>query len=138
MTRSLDKFRKGDRLTPAPIDLSLEPVLAYEDAVDDSFTSAFGYFVPPMALTALSIRSLLDRASLPSGAIHVGQEVSFNRSVEVGEELTAQAAVVSRGERQGWVLMGIDLTLRDRLGMDVMTGRATITFPLAPGEQKAP
>ena len=69
-------------------------------------------------------------AGLPEGAVHVAQELSFVRSVSPGEALTASARVLSRGERQGWVLMGVDLTVADDSGASVMNGRATLTFPM--------
>jgi len=55
--------------------------------------------------------------------------LSFHRPVSVGERLAARAAVISRGERQGWVLMGVELAVDDASGEVVMEGRATVTFP---------
>jgi acyl dehydratase len=86
-----------------------------------------------MAVAALAIRALLDRAALPAGAVHIGQEITFQRAVRAGETLSASARIVSRGERGGWVLMGIELSVEGE-GEPVMEGRATVTMPAAEGQ----
>ena len=76
-----------------------------------------------------SLDALPKGHELPPGAIHLGQEMSFLRPVRVGERLSISARVVSRGERQGWVLMGIELDVRGDGHGPVMKGRATLTMP---------
>jgi acyl dehydratase len=58
--------------------------------------------------------------------------MAFLRPLHVGERLAVQARVASRGERQGWVLMGISLNVEDDNHGPVMTGRATVTMPAGP------
>jgi acyl dehydratase len=130
MPSTLASFEKGHRFAPAHFELSQDWVRDYIVAVEDGAIAATPGLVPPMSLAALSIRALLDEASLPPGSIHVGQELSFNRAVTIGESLTVRAQITSRGERQGWVLMGVALTVDDAREASVMEGRATITFPL--------
>src|SRR5207245_9477458 len=69
----------------------------------------------------------------PDGAIHVGQELSFSLNRDTESEVVARARVASRGERQGWVLMGIELSVESESGAVMMSGRATITFPVSGG-----
>jgi hypothetical protein len=71
----------------------------------------------------------LDQAALPEGAIHVSQEVSLLNRGEIGDVVVARACVARRGERQGWVLMGMELAIEGEGGTPMMSGRATITFP---------
>lgn len=128
---SLDTLAKGHQLPPFAFDLSPEWVREYVVAVEDTAIGALDEgLVPPMAVAALGVRALLDGARLPAGAIHLGQEVSFLRPVRVGERLSISARVVSRGERQGWVLLGIELDVRGDDQGPVMTGRATLTMPV--------
>ncbi|MBI1886526.1 MAG: MaoC family dehydratase N-terminal domain-containing protein [Chloroflexi bacterium] len=127
---SLSGLAKGYEFPPVPFELSRDWVEEYRAAVEDEATAEVGDdVVPPMALVALAVRSLLEQAALPEGTIHLGQEVSFRRAVRVGEPLEAQARITSRGERQGWLLMGIELSVEDAAGWAVMHGRATITVP---------
>ena len=130
---TLAALEKGHEFPPASFDLSEAWVDAYVASVEDEAIGALeGGFVPPMAIAALSIRALLDQASLPPGTLHAGQELTFTSPVRRGEPLTVTARIVSRGERAGWVLMGVELRVA-RDGVAVMTGRATLSFPVADG-----
>ncbi len=130
MPPRLDTLPKGHQLPSLAFELSPEWVREYVAAVEDGAIGALDEaLVPPMAVAALGVRSLLDGAKLPPGAIHLGQEMSFLRPARVGERLSISARVVSRGERQGWVLMGIELAVEGEDGGPVMNGRATLTMP---------
>ena len=133
MPPRLDTLARGHELPPSAFELSPEWVGEYVAAVEDEAIGTLGpELVPPMAVAALAVRALLDRAALPPGAVHIGQEMTFRRAARVGERLSASARVVSRGERQGWVLMGIDLRVEGE-GGPIMEGRATVTMPAAAG-----
>jgi acyl dehydratase len=131
MPITLSAVPKGYQFPPVSFDLSPAWVDGYVAAAGDSAVRALGPdIVPPMALAALSIRALLETAGLPPGSIHLGQEAAFHRPVRTGERLEVRAEVVSRGERQEFVLMGVDLRVDGSSGEAAMTGRATVTFPL--------
>ena len=133
MPPRLDSLAKGHELPPSAFELSPQWVREYVAAVEDEAIGLLGPdLVPPMAVAALAVRALLERAALPPGAVHIGQEIAFRRAARVGERLSASARVVSRGERQGWVLMGIDLSVEGE-GGPIMEGRATVTMPAAAG-----
>jgi len=129
MPTSLAALPKGYEFPPTTFALSREWVAQYLAAVGDETTATLeSDLVPPMALAALSIRALIEASPLPPGTLHAGQELSFRRAVRVSEELTANARIVSRGERAGWVLMSVDFEVTAS-AEPVMTGRATVTFP---------
>ena len=130
MPLSLASLEKGHRFAPATFALSEAWVSDYVAAVEDAAIANVGDYAPPLALAALSIRALLEQSPLPPGSIHAAQELAFARPVEIGESLSVRAEIVSRGERQGWVLMGVGLSVEDSAGAVVMDGRATITFPI--------
>jgi len=133
MPPRLDTLPKGHDLPATTFELSPEWVGEYVAAVEDEAIGALGPgLVPPMAVAALAVRALLERAALPPGAVHIGQEMTFLRAARIGEKLSASARIVSRGERQGWLLMGIDLSVNGD-GGPVMEGRATLTMPAAEG-----
>jgi hypothetical protein len=130
MPATLAALPKGHEFPPTTFTLSTEWVDAYIDAVGDSAIRDVGPgFVPPMAVAALSIRAMLERAPLPPGTLHVGQELAFHRAARIGEQFTVTARVVSRGERAGWVLLSVDFGVSAG-ARDVMNGRATVTFPV--------
>ena len=130
MPATLAALPKGHEFPPTSFMLSPEWVVAYIDAVGDAAIRDTGpALVPPMAIAALSIRALIEASPLPPGTLHAGQEIALHRAARVGEQLTVTASIVSRGERAGWVLMSVDLEVSSA-GEVVMTGRATVTFPL--------
>ncbi len=129
MAVTLEALPKGHQFPLATFDLSPDWVREYTASVEDSAIPALAGYVPPLAVAALSIRTLLDSAGLPAGAIHLGQELVFKQAIGIGERLIGRARINSRGERGGWVLMGVELVVEDDAAKAVMTGRATITFP---------
>ncbi len=136
MPLNLEALSKGHEFPSVAFHLSSQWVREYAEAVEDGAIAGLGRdMVPPMAVAALSIRALLDSARLPTGAIHLGQEVAFFRPVGMGERLSAAGRIASRGERQGWVIMRIDLKVEDEALALVMTGRTTVTMPLDQGQE---
>lgn len=130
MPQTLAELEKGHEFPSTTFELSSDWVTAYVAAVHDKSARNLGAgAVPPMAVAALSVRALLERASLPPGSIHAAQELAFHRPARTGDTVSLQARILSRGERAGWVLMGVSLEATIA-GEPVMSGRATITFPL--------
>ena len=127
MTVSLADLSKGHEFAETRFELTREWVAQYRAAVEDDSSDPSD--APPLSLATLSIRALLDEAALPSGAIHVSQEMSFSLGGQSSDFVVAKARVASRGERVGWVLMAIELEVEDETGTPMMNGRATITFP---------
>lgn len=132
MALTVADLEKSHRFPPVEFELSRHWVTEYIAATGDEAIGQVGPdLVPPMAVAALSIRALLEQAALAPGTIHAAQDVSFHRASHVGDSLSVRASVASRGERAGWILMGVDLEASNAEGT-VMSGRATITFPVDP------
>jgi acyl dehydratase len=132
MPPTLADLEKGHQFPATSFELTSDWVRDYTSAVGDDAIALAGPYVPLMALAALSIRSLLQQTPLPPGSIHVGQELTFTRPTTAGEKFHARAEVASKGERQGWILMGVAQFVFGERGDLVMEGRATITFPVDP------
>lgn len=127
MTVSFADLPKGHEFAETRFELTRDWVAQYRAAVEDESSDPSD--APPLSLATLSIRALLDEAALPSGAIHVSQEMSFSLGRQSSGVVVAKARVASRGERAGWVLMAIELEVEDETGTPMMNGRAAITFP---------
>src|SRR3972149_4844236 len=103
MPPRLDALPKGHHLPPSAFELSPQWVREYAAAVEDEAIGALdGSLVPPMAVAALAVRSLLEAAKLPPGAIHLGQEMSLLEPVRVGERLAVQAPAGSARAGASW------------------------------------
>jgi hypothetical protein len=135
MTVSLADLPKGHEFAETKFELTPDWAAEYRSSVEDQTTAPED--LPPLALAAFSIRALLEQAELPDGAIHVSQELSFLNRAELGGRVVARARVASRGERQGWVLMSMELAIDGEGGKSLMCGRATITFPADGGAPEA-
>ena len=73
----------------------------YLDAVGDQWPAYARHgLVPPVALAARALGSLLERWDLPPGAIHSVQEIAAIRPVPFGQEITGTAGV-SQPKRRG-------------------------------------
>ncbi len=130
----LDRLPKGHRFAPATYRLTDDWVDAYLAAVGDAVTPSLApEVVPPVAVLALAVRALLEQARLPEGSLHLSQELACHRAARRGERVTAEVTIVSRGERAGWLLLGIELAVRDERGAPVISGRATLGVPAGSG-----
>ena len=128
---SLDVLPKGFRFPPTPLDIPAEWVRQYIEATDDESTSPLDTdLVPPMALATLAIRTLLNNARLPEGAIHAGQELECLAPVRAGQGVVVNAEIVSKGERSGWHLLTVRMSIEDAGGQPVMAARATLSMPV--------
>ncbi|HXG41653.1 MAG TPA: hypothetical protein VNL95_02890 [Dehalococcoidia bacterium] len=126
----LHQLPKGYRFAPVSYTLDDDWVESYLAATEDTTTPALEpSAVPPLAVLALAVRALLEQARLPEGSLHLSQEMACQRLPRRGETVVAEAAIVSRGERQGWVLLGIELSVRGSRGEVVVSGRATLGLP---------
>lgn len=129
---SLDVLPKGFRFPPTPLDIPAEWVRQYIEATEDESTSPLDPdLVPPMALATLAIRTLLNNARLPEGAVHAGQELEYMEPVPSGQDgLMVNAEIVSKGERSGWQLLTVRMSIDIAGGRPVMTARATLSMPV--------
>src|SRR3990170_7520595 len=110
---SLATLPRGHRFSAVSFRLSAADVRRYLEAVEDSSPAYFDSegrlaWTPPLAAAALTLRSILEQASLPPGSLHVAQEVEFRRPIPVDSELTASAAVAQRSEMRGMAVAVIE------------------------------
>jgi len=134
---SIETLPKGFRFPSTKVQLTREWVGEYMAAVEDGTTAELlPNSAPPMALLTLAIRSLLENATPPSGALHAGQELEIQRPANVGEEITIDGEVAGKGERQGWILLSIAFAVSDAQGRPLITGRTTLTTPASAGAGK--
>ena len=82
--------------------------------------------VPPVALAARAMGSLLERLGLPPGAIHSLQEVSALAPVAVGQVITARASVGQPKRRGGMEFITAAVCISDKAGKDVLSSKTTV------------
>jgi hypothetical protein len=85
--------------------------------------------VPPTAIAALGVRTILKELGLPPGTLHAAQEMSMSRAVATGEELSCAAQVTQSSQRRGWQFVVVEFSLADHGGKAVLDGRTTLMVP---------
>ena len=85
--------------------------------------------VPPTAVAALGVRAILEQLAIPSGTLHLSQELSMHRAVTSGHEVTCRAHVAQSGQRQGWQFVVVEFSVSDGGGRAVLDGRTTLLVP---------
>ena len=84
-------LKTGNEISDQTYTLSKKEVDLYLEAVQDQSKREFDEsgieLSPPMAIAALSLRGVVNDLQIPGGTLHVGQEMSFQNSVQFGETL---------------------------------------------------
>ena len=113
--------------------LDRESVQKYILAVEDSTFSTVAEssnIAPPMSIAALSLRGVVNDLNIPGGTLHIGQELSFLKTVPVGMYLECEAVLSSNSVRGDFRFMVVDLSVRDDVKDHVMKGKSTIMLPV--------
>lgn len=134
MNKAIEALDKGHQFSGTSFVLDEETVARYLEAVEDEallrLAQAVGKaWVPPMAVAALALRSLMEEMTLPAGAIHGSQEFEYLRALEVGERITCRAWLSHRSQRAGWWILAVGMEGTDESGQPVLTGRLTVMVP---------
>ena len=111
--------------------LTEERVRQYLEAVGDSPELYFQHgLVPPLALSAYALGSLLEKLGLPPGTVHSVQEMDTAQPVAVGQWISG-VAVTERPRRRGTLqFTTVTYTLKDAGGATVQTGKTTVLVPV--------
>ncbi len=127
----------GYELPPASYDISAKVVSEYLEAVDESGDlyyqpdnpQALTGLVPPMAIVAYTIATLMRSLSLPPGTIHTTQEIECFKTLSVGTRINCHTKVNRKQERSNLCLLTIDLNAFDENQELVLSGKSGIAFP---------
>ena len=112
-------------------DITAEAVREYLSAVGDNLPLYMdSECAPPIMLAARVVAILLERLSLPDGAIHSLQDIEAEGVLRVGSKVSAAARVEPVRERGGMRFLTVNYTVSDETtGSDLMKGRTTVLLP---------
>lgn len=125
MPASYDELTAGQELAPVEYTLDPDAVSSYVEAVGASQRD----YVPPLAVAARAIASLVDLVELPAGTIHASQEFDFSGLVPVGAHVTCVARVHRKLSRGPMRMLTLELTISDESGTTVQRGLSTVVIP---------
>jgi hypothetical protein len=128
--RRLSELSEGFAFPPEACRLGAVQVSAYLKAVDETGDLyRDGRLVPPMAVAASAMTSLLTSMSVPPGTVHVSQEFQFLNMVYVGDSLTCRATIGRKLDRGRLHLMTVDIDVRNQDQKVVLTGKVGFALP---------
>ena len=114
--------------------LTEQSVREYLDAVaDDLGLYMEAGLVPPLALCAWALGAMLEKLSLPAGAIHSIQEMEAVAGVAIGDEIRGEAVPERPRNRGGLRFMTVGYTLENGSGDIVQRGKTTVLTPEGEG-----
>ena len=113
--------------------ITAESVQEYLDAVGDASPVYLETGTPPpLMLTARVVGLLLERLSLPDGAIHSLQDVATVHPASLGSEVSATARLEPARERGGLRFLTVNYRIADADGgQELQRGKTTVLLPAA-------
>ena len=120
----------GQELDEVQFNLDTSLVEGYIAVVDDQSGLYQGTdLVPPTAVAALGVRTLLEGFALPPGAVHVAQELASHRIATRGQQVFCRVRVAQSSQRrEGWFLV-LEFTVANDQGQPILEGRTTLMVP---------
>lgn len=110
--------------------LDKERVAAYLKAVGETHSfSLLNGQVPPAAIAAWALVSLLEFVSLPAGTIHLSQEIQSFGIASFGDTLTCRATVSRKQERGKVKLLNIDIEVTNQEGSQLLSSKSGFNLP---------
>ncbi|MCH7705732.1 MAG: MaoC family dehydratase N-terminal domain-containing protein [Chloroflexi bacterium] len=90
-----------------------------------------GDLVPPTAMAALGMRTLLNGLGLPAGAVHVAQELTMHRTATWDQNVVCSARVAQTSQRKDGRFLVLEFEIAGEDGSPILEGR---TIVIAPGQ----
>jgi len=107
-----------------------ECVRQYLDAVGDASSLYLETrLVPPLALAAYALGSLLEKLDLPPGTIHIIQEVETCGPISFGEVISGTARLGPSKRMGGRQFISVTFALANGRGQKVLNGATTVSVP---------
>ena len=124
------QLEAGYEFPPSSYKLDSSMVAMYLKAVED--TSSLYQdteLVPPMAVAAYAMAALSESISLPSGTIHVSQELEFIDTVSIKDTITSYAKVSRKQSRSKFHLLIVELNVFNQRQKAVLAGKTSFILP---------
>ena len=87
-------------------------------------------YIPPMAIAAFGLQIVIDFLKIPHGTLHVGQELTIESPLKIGELVNYEASITTNSVRKNWRFVTIEIISKNTNKNIVMTTKSTITMPV--------
>ena len=128
---AIERLAPGEPiLQGAPLLVTAQRVRDYLAAVGNTHPMyQEGMAIPPETLATRAIREMLARLSLPSGAVHIAQEMESLAPCAPGDHLVVDAEVVLNATRGEWRLLAVAFAVHTVAGEVALRGKSTVMIP---------
>lgn len=127
-----EKLSNGYEFEPSVFSIDGESVDKYLNAVDGSKDIyEKNRTVPPMSIAALAMSAMAKSLSMPPGAIHVSQEITFSNPVRIDENLISYARVNRIVKRAKLHMLSIGITVVNDKKTSVLEGETSFILPVS-------
>ncbi|MCZ6538398.1 MAG: MaoC family dehydratase N-terminal domain-containing protein [Chloroflexi bacterium] len=119
----------GHEFGPYDVTIPAERANAYAQAVGGDESPDYGHSLAPVLVVAAALTELINDLGLYSGGlqtVHAGQEVSWERAIEVGEKVAASGRLAASSVRRGNHFATIAMSYADEAGTEIGTSSTTI------------
>ena len=128
-TLSLSQLQAGFEFPPRDLKLTKSVISKYLQATDGPGNFLKSGLVPPLILAACANTALCQSLATPPGTIHASQDFEFLDTVAIGDTVRCHGIVSQRLERGRLNLIVLEISIVNRDGEKVLTGKATLTLP---------
>ena len=122
---SFTELTPGYEFPPSIYELDEAIIGKYLKAVE----SPAQEYIPPLAIAAYAMKSMIDSLALPPGSIHASQEFEFIRPVSIGTSITCNARVVRKIARSQMNMLVLEIDVFNQKKEKVQSGKTTIVLP---------
>ena len=127
-----EKIFNGYEFEPSVFSIDGESVDKYLNAVEGSKDIyEKNRTVPPMSIAALAMTAMAEGLSMPPGAIHVSQEITFSDPVMINENLTSYARVNRIVKRAKLHMLSIGINVVNDKKITVLEGETSFILPVS-------
>jgi acyl dehydratase len=123
------ELKPGQIISTQQFSLDRTFVDDYLKSTSESTDGLYTEFAPPMSLGALAVRAAITDLKIPGGTLHLTQEVEFFTPVPIGETISCSAELLQNSVRAGMRILVIALSIENGAGLQLMSGKSTITVP---------
>ncbi len=134
MTDKYSKLTNGTVISNESFIIDEPKVIEYLNSINDSsnnkLNSSSKNHIPPMCISALSLRGVISKLEIPGGTIHTSQELEFINIATIGEKLSCKANLVLNSTRGDWRFLTISMKVTNENGNTIMLGKSNIMLPI--------
>ena len=119
----------GHEFGPYHVTIPFERASAYAKAVGGNESPDYGNNLAPMMVIAAALTELINDLGLFTGdlqTVHAGQEVSWERKIEIGDKVEASGRLTASSVRRGNHFATIAISYTDAAGTEIGTSSTTI------------